>query len=201
MRSQMTVVDHRMSLLRDDLLAGRREFASRFCAYRCSLKPGETLTAAVHCPPVYRLRSGWACQIRTLSDCRIPIIDVYLPGDIIGVYAAFHVRPSQQHIIALTSIEIIDTINEESDLYGLLAHRQSALYIAWLLAKRQQRVDCMLTAISSLDARGRLAVMIFDFYKRLHSQKLISSAMYNLPLTQSQIGNYLGLTVVHVNRV
>jgi hypothetical protein len=25
--------------------------------------------------------------------------------------------------------------------------------------------------------------------------------MYNLPLTQIQIGNYLGLTVVHINRV
>jgi CRP-like cAMP-binding protein len=25
--------------------------------------------------------------------------------------------------------------------------------------------------------------------------------IYNLPLTQVQIGNYLGLTVVHINRV
>ena len=25
--------------------------------------------------------------------------------------------------------------------------------------------------------------------------------MYNLPLTQIQMGNYLGLTVVHINRI
>ena len=44
-------------------------------------------------------------------------------------------------------------------------------------------------------------MMILDFYKRLCKQHLISSPVYNLPLTQSQIASYLGLTVVHVNRV
>jgi hypothetical protein len=43
--------------------------------------------------------------------------------------------------------------------------------------------------------------MILDFYTRLHRRKLIPGSVYNLPLTQTQIGNYLGLTVVHINRV
>src|SRR5512133_1153688 len=56
-------------------------------------------------------------------------------------------------------------------------------------------------SISGLDARGRLAMMVLDFYTRLSRRKLITGRMYNLPLTQIQIGNYLGLTVVHINRV
>ena len=44
-------------------------------------------------------------------------------------------------------------------------------------------------------------MMVLDLYKRLTSRRLIASTTYNLPLTQSQIGGYLGLTVVHVNRV
>ena len=44
-------------------------------------------------------------------------------------------------------------------------------------------------------------MMVLDFYKRLSSRRLITSMLYNLPLTQNQIGSYLGLTVVHVNRV
>lgn len=43
--------------------------------------------------------------------------------------------------------------------------------------------------------------MLLDFHTRLRRRKLILGSIYNLPLTQGQIGNYLGLTVVHINRV
>jgi len=43
--------------------------------------------------------------------------------------------------------------------------------------------------------------MALDFYTRLSRRRLITGSSYSLPLTQLQIGAYLGLTVVHVNRV
>jgi DNA-binding transcriptional regulator LsrR (DeoR family) len=43
--------------------------------------------------------------------------------------------------------------------------------------------------------------MVLDFYTRLRRRRLITEPTYNLPLTQVQIGSYVGLTVVHVNRV
>ena len=43
--------------------------------------------------------------------------------------------------------------------------------------------------------------MLLDFHERLSRRELITSSMYNLPLTQIQIGAYLGLTAAHVNRV
>jgi hypothetical protein len=44
-------------------------------------------------------------------------------------------------------------------------------------------------------------MMVLDFHARLRCRRLITGATYNLPLTQVQIGQYLGLTVVHVNRI
>ena len=44
-------------------------------------------------------------------------------------------------------------------------------------------------------------MMVLDLYTRLRRRKLIAGPMYNLPLTQIQMGNYLGLTVVHINRI
>jgi hypothetical protein len=44
-------------------------------------------------------------------------------------------------------------------------------------------------------------MMVLDFYTRLRRRKLVMGSTYNLPLTQVQIGQYLGLTMVHVNRV
>jgi CRP/FNR family transcriptional regulator, anaerobic regulatory protein len=43
--------------------------------------------------------------------------------------------------------------------------------------------------------------MLLDFYQRLEIQKLTASGSFNLPLTQQQIADFLGMTVVHVNRV
>jgi CRP/FNR family transcriptional regulator, anaerobic regulatory protein len=191
--------------LHDKLLAGKREFTSRFCSHlQQSVKAGNSLTGAdtstdVAHPVVYRLCSGWACQLRKLSHGRKAIVDIYLPGDVIGLDSALYTRPTE-NVVALTSIAV-DAMIAEEGLCGLMMHRHTALYVTWLLAQRQRRADRLLTAVTSLDARGRLAVMFFDFYHRLRTQKLISSPMYNLPLTQSQIGSYLGLTVVHVNRV
>jgi hypothetical protein len=49
----------------------------------------------------------------------------------------------------------------------LTADRSIALYVAWLLSERQRRADRLLAAISGLDGRGRLAMMVLDFYGRL----------------------------------
>jgi CRP/FNR family transcriptional regulator, anaerobic regulatory protein len=110
-----------------------------------------------------------------------------------------HTRPLEE-IQTLTASTIEATVAEDA-LISLMADRPTALYIAFLLGQRQRRTDRLLAAISSLDARGRVAMMLLDFHTRLRRRKLISGSIYNLPLTQVQIGNYLGLTVVHINRV
>lgn len=187
--------------LHDDLLIGGRQFSARFRGDSLrTLKAGELLVAAARSSDaIYRLCDGWACQFRELSDGRRAMVDVYLPGDIIGLDAALHTRPVET-VLTLTSVAV-EAIDADGGLDDLMAHLPTALYIVWLLGQRQQRADRLLAAISSLDARGRLAMMVLDFYKRLHTQRLITSTVYSLPLTQNHIGSYLGLTVVHVNRV
>ena len=103
-------------------------------------------------------------------------------------------------MLPLTLVEVA-TIDGDKILTELLACQSNALYITWLLVRLQQRTDHLLTAISSLDARGRLATMLLDFYKRLYARKLVAARTYAMPLTQQHIGQYLGLTVAHVNRV
>jgi len=107
--------------------------------------------------------------------------------------------PSQA-ILTLTAVTM-SAVAAEDTLMELMAYRPAALYIAWLLGRRQQRAERLLAAISCLDAPGRLAVMLLDFYTRLRRKRLISGSTYNLPLNQVQIGQYLGLTMVHINRV
>jgi CRP-like cAMP-binding protein len=197
----LTIPAERLSRVRGSLLQGRQQLEARFRAtLPITLRAGEAFAEAASSPHrVYRLQTGWACQYEELPNCRRAIVDIYLPGDLIGLDALFRTR-LPENVLALTSVEVA-AIDGEQILSELLASQSNALYVTWLLGRRQRRTDHLLTSISCLDARGRLAAMVLDFYKRLYARKLIAAKSYTIPLTQQHIGEYLGLTVVHVNRV
>ncbi len=187
--------------LRGELAHGRRQLSVRFhSAPPRTVGPGQSLSAsAAQRDAIYHIRAGWACQFRDLANGYRAIVDVYLPGDIIGLDALTGTRRLEE-VVTLTSVTAA-VIPDEDTLIDLMAVRQTALYIIWLLGHRQRRADLLHAAVSGLDARGRMATILLDFYTRLRRRKLITGLMYNLPLTQVQIGRYLGLTMVHVNRV
>jgi len=183
-------------VIRDDLILGRRELTASFRA-----SPSYTVGARELLPftCIYHLVAGWACRIRYLRNGHQAIVDIYLPGDIIGLDGMLFPR-TRAEVVTLTSVAT-EVINTEGGLADLMNRRSTALYVAWLLARRQQHSDRYFAAISSLDAQGRLATMALDFYQRLRRARSITDRNYNLPLTQTQIGAYLGLTVAHINRV
>jgi CRP/FNR family transcriptional regulator, anaerobic regulatory protein len=186
--------------LHEELVLGRRALLASFRSSPTRiLAAGELLTEAGSSHAIYHLTTGWAYQFREFPDADLAIVDVYLPASMVGLDAILRSRSSEK-VMTLSSaaIEVIDT---KDALIKLMSCRSTALYIVWLLGQRQRRSDRLLAAMSSLDARGRLATMLLDFYLRLRRQKLITGLTYNLPLTQIQIGAYLGLTVAHLNRV
>jgi CRP-like cAMP-binding protein len=157
---------------------------------------------AAACPSgnaICHLVEGWACRFHSFSDGHQAIVDVYLPGDIIGLDAISRTQ-NLEGVITLTSI-VAETIDGKQALADLITCPSIAVYIGWLSGRRQQRTERHVAAISSLDARGRLATMALDFYTRLGRQQPITGSTYSLPLTQVHIAAYLGLTVAHVNRV
>jgi CRP-like cAMP-binding protein len=182
--------------LNRELTLGQRKLRAKFENVSPQFrKAGELLPGG----EIYHLQTGWACQFESLSNGSRAIVDVFLPGDMIGLDGALHTwRPEE--MLTLTAVTMRAILAEDA-LLDLMAYRPAALYVAWLLSKRQQRADLRLAAISCLDAPGRLAMMLLDFYTRLRRKKLITGSTYNLPLTQVQIAHYLGLTVVYINRV
>ena len=124
--------------LRNELVIGRRALRARFAgAPQRTLAAGELLTAAA-CSSnlIYHLVEGWACQFRDFSDGHHAIVDVYTPGALIGLDAIFRTRPLEK-VMTLTSIATT-AIDAKSGLSDLMTCRSTALYIAWLLGRRQQ---------------------------------------------------------------
>lgn len=189
------------SSLIDELTLGRKKLIAAFGALPATtVKSGQSLASfARYRRAIFRLRAGWTCQFRDLCNGRGAIIDVYLPGDVIGLDTFLRTQ-RLDGFLTLTSVKL-DVIPAEDKLFDLLTDPCIALYLLWLLGQRQRRTDRRLAAFAGHEAQVRLALMVLDFYTRLRSRSLITGLSYNLPMTQLQIGNYLGLTSVHVNRV
>lgn len=182
--------------LRSELALGRQKLRRIFTETSPRiLKAGEMIgTSEARVDGIYYLRRGWACQVREFPNGRRAILDVYLPGDVIGLDAVLPTR-SLEEVLTLTSVTV-QAIHAENALLD----SSIALCLVSLLGQHRRRADRLLTAVLGLDARGRMATMILDFYTRLQRRKLLTGLTYNLPLTQCQIGQYLGLTTVHINR-
>lgn len=184
----------------DELTLGRRRVIAAFSDLPPrSLKPRELLAAPGCEAAIFRLRAGWACHSCDLSNNRTAIIDVYVPGDVIGLEALFRTQlPKEVLTLTSASVEIIQVHN---GLLDFMIDRSTLAYMFWLLSQRQQRLERHLAANTRFEPQARVAMMVLDFYARLRRQRSETSLAYNLPLTQGQIGDYLGLSAVHVNRV
>ena len=171
--------------LRDQLQTGRRELITRFRkSPPQTIGAGKLLAAGIKSrAAICHLVAGWACQSRAFSDGHQAILDIYLPGDVIGLDSLLRTR-GLNNVLTLTTITI-EAIDAEAEMLDLMTCRSTVLYIAWLFGQRQQRAERLLGAISSLDARGRLAAMVLDFFERLTRQGLVTSRTYNLPLNQA----------------
>src|SRR5262245_39521562 len=80
------------------------------------------------------LRTGWACQFPDCADNRRAIIDVYIPGDVIGLDTLLRTRPLT-NVMMLTSVTA-EVIPAEDGLIELMANRSTALFVAWLMSER-----------------------------------------------------------------
>ena len=58
-----------------------------------------------------------------------------------------------------------------------------------------------IVSLGRRDARGRIAYLLCELLWRHAAMGLAEGEMFRLPLTQTELGDALGLTPVHVNRV
>jgi CRP-like cAMP-binding protein len=148
---------------------------------------------------IYRLRTGWACRTRTLADGRRQILGVLLPGDLFGVKNLVLARAAES-IEALSPVTLNWCTRE-----GLLALAEAqpdvALSLLLHLAEVDRRLERWTVVLARCTAEERLAAFLLSLRARLRRIGLMPRDSFVLPMTQQQMGDHLGLTVVHVNRV
>jgi len=162
-------------------------------------EPGDTLVEAGELPRyVYQLRTGLAYQSCWFPDGRRAIVDIFAPGNVVGLEIILSLRTSG----TITAAGPVKYLSVEADsFYRLMENREIALCFTSLLVEARRRSEDLAARIARLEAPERVAAMLVDLYDRLRRRRLIARSTYNLYLTQQQIGDHLGLTGETVNRV
>lgn len=185
--------------IQDRLEAGDRALG-RFMPTRIrTLAPREILipTGQAH-GSIYRLKSGWMSRSRVLPDGRQQIIMVFLPGDLLGLKTMLLDR--QPDSIQCLGRATVQALGYEQALELGRADPDVSLRYMWQLAEDERRLHNWVIVLGRGSAIERIATLMLDFRGRLMQAGLVNGNQFHLPMTQEQLGDHLGLTLVHVNR-
>ena len=144
--------------------------------------------------------SGWACRVRTLLDGRRQIISFFLPGDSIGVLDIQH-PAAQCTIVAITDLELLNAARVVETIASPDASMPNVIeaFRKEPIRRRARQLDHILR-LGRLTALERTAHLLLELNDRMSVAGLAHNDRFALPLTQSQLGETLGLSLVHVNR-
>jgi CRP-like cAMP-binding protein len=142
---------------------------------------------------------GFCARSKTTSEGRRQILSLHIPGEIPDLMS-LHLHVMDHDLSTLTPCTL-GFINHET--LRLLHRRQPRLAdIFW----RDTLIDASLfrewiVNVGQRPAPARLAHVIVELRERLKVIGRVEGASFEMPLTQEQIGEALGITAVHANRV
>jgi CRP-like cAMP-binding protein len=145
------------------------------------------------------VEDGFAVRYKLLRNGKRQIVNVLLPGDLVGLPGSFLEKASYS-VLAVTDLKIqVCPI----DAYVRLCYRRPhfGLALSWLAV--HEAVTC---AEHIVDAgrrtpEERVAHFLMEVHARLTTVGLASGTTFDLPLSQEIMGDALGLSVPHLNRM
>ena len=141
---------------------------------------------------------GWACRYKTLEYGRRQVISYFLPGDFCDLNV-FILSEMDHSIGAITPIRVAEISREALQEITLNHPRVTqALWWSTLVSEAIQREWTV--NIGQRDAVERVAHLLCEIFIRLRMLGLTTGDSCDFPLTQTDLAETLGLSVVHMNR-
>jgi CRP-like cAMP-binding protein len=162
-------------------------------------KNKDVVVAGQHCKVFYLNQDGWLFRYKILHNGNRQIVDFILPGQFFGLQACFF-KASLYSIAAATAasvsvlpLEVIDEVFDQNP--------QFAKALFWSAVCEAAIVGEHLIDTARRSAYERVGHLLLELFVRLNSTGQSKERSFILPLTQELIGDAVGLTAVHVNRM
>jgi CRP/FNR family transcriptional regulator len=149
--------------------------------------------------PVYTLFEGWAIRYHRLPRGGRQILDVVLPGDLIGLASA--VLGTVKHSVQAITPATLCVLQGRgfSDLFS--GHPGLALNILQTRVEEEQRQDVRLSLLGRSTAQQRIAYLMLETFDRLRQRGMVNGgSICPFPLQRRDLADAAGLSRVHVAR-
>lgn len=144
------------------------------------------------------LIDGWSIRYTTLRDGRRQILSYALPGDILGLHINFAAQATYS-AAAMNALKlaVVDPrrILEINQKFPILASG-----LSWCTAREFAILGDQAVRLGRLPAKARLAHLLLELWHRLELIGHNDGKWLEMPMTQNDLADTLGLSLVHTNR-
>ena len=148
---------------------------------------------------VFVVKEGVAVRYRLLPDGGRQIMTFLIPGDLCD-HHVFLLAAMDHSIGTLTPVRVAPIPRE--DLMDTFARRpRISAAMWWSCMQEEAMLRERIVSLGRRDARGRIAYLLCELLWRHAAVGLADNGRFRMPLTQVDLGDTLGLTPVHVNKI
>ena len=148
---------------------------------------------------VFLVQQGMAIRYRNLPNGDRQIITFLIAGDLCDPHV-FLLKTMDHSIGTLTSVRIA-SLSREGLMKTFSTRPRISAALWWSALQEEAMLRERIVSLGRRDARGRIAYLLCELLWRYAAVGLAEGETYHLPLTQTELGDTLGLTPIHVNRV
>ncbi len=149
--------------------------------------------------PIYTLFEGWAIRYHRLPRGARQILDIVLPGDLIGLSSALlgTIKHSVQAVTPATLCVLSG--RNVSELFD--HHPGLALNMMQTRIEEEQRGDVRVSLLGRSNAEQRIGYLMLETFERLRQRGMVNGgSTCPFPLQRRDIADAVGLSRVHVAR-
>ncbi len=147
---------------------------------------------------VFLILEGWAQRYKILPDGKRQIVAFLMPGDLCDTHV--FILEKMDHSISMMSEGQVVSIPANDMLAIIENHPRIAQALLWCTLVDEGILREWLVNIGAREAYSRIAHLFCELYIRAGAVAREGNGDFFMPLTQTDVGEALGLTSVHVNR-
>lgn len=141
---------------------------------------------------------GFACRYKMLEDGRRQILSFFVPGDICDS-RVFILKEMDHSIASISPLKVAEVPPETIiDLTARSPRISQALWWSTLVDEAIARE--WIVNVGQRSASERMAHLLCELFLRLKGVGLVEDDSCDLPMTQTELADALGLSAVHTNR-
>ena len=145
------------------------------------------------------VRDGYAVRYKLLRNGKRQILNVILPGDVVGLPGSFYER-AVYAVTAITDLRM-NVCSIESYVQLCYRHPQYGLALTWIAVQEATTYAEHVIDVGRRTPIERLSHFLLELHARLKAVGRAEKTRFSLPFSQEVMADVLGLSVPHLNRM